>query len=70
LERRVCIWTLINIEGRVHGRDVARFRVENAIKDCGPYTAWRANLRAALDYFDKKDLDFPPPEEPEKTRDN
>jgi hypothetical protein len=59
LERHLCVWALMAMDGR----DVARFRVEKAIKGCGPYTGWRANLEAALEYFDKADLDFAPPEE-------
>ena len=59
LQRHLCVWALMAMEGA----DVARFRVEKAIKDCGPYTAWKANLEAALEYFDKPDLDFAPPAE-------
>ncbi len=65
IERHVCVWTLIAIDGR----DVARFRVVKAIERCR-LSRTKANLEAALEYFDKEDLDFPPPEEPEKTGDN
>jgi hypothetical protein len=64
LERHLCVWTLI----RIDGRDVARFRVEKAIKDCRPYGNAKANLEAALEYFEKQDLNRPPPEESEDAR--
>jgi hypothetical protein len=64
VQRHVCVWTLIAIDGR----DVARFRVERAIERCG-LSRTKANLEAGLEYFDKEDLDFAPPEEPEKPGD-
>ena len=59
LEPHLCVWTLIRIEGR----DVARLRVEKATKDCRPYGNAKANLEAALEYFEKEDLEFAPREE-------
>jgi hypothetical protein len=64
-QRHLCTWILVQIDGH----DVARFRVEKAIENCR-LSRTKANLEAALEYFDKEDLDFPPPEEPEKTGDN
>ena len=63
LQRHLYVWILTQVEGR----DVARFRVKKAIKDCGPYTTWKANLEAAIEYFDNEDLDLAPPEEAEST---
>ncbi len=65
LGRHLCVWTLIRIEGR----DVGRLRLQKAIKDCGPHSTGKANLEAALEYFDNEDLDFPPPEQSENTED-
>jgi hypothetical protein len=48
-------------------RDVARFRVEKAIDRC-KLSRTKANLEAALEYFDKENLDFPPPEESRNRR--
>lgn len=64
LERHLCVWTLTQIEGgaRADGREVARFRVQNAIERCR-FPDMKANLQAALEYFDKPDLEFAPPEE-------
>ena len=69
LERQLCVWTLIQIEGGAlaDGQDVARFRVEKAIERCRS-SEMKANLEAALEYFDKPDLDFSPPDESDKTR--
>jgi len=64
LKRHVCVWTLIAIDGR----DVARFRIEKAIERCR-FSGMKANLEAALEYFDNEDLDFPPPEQSENTQD-
>lgn len=68
LERHLCVWTLIQIEGgaRADGRNVAKFRVEKAIQNSRLLHV-KANLEAALEYFDKPDLDFPPPEESKTT---
>ncbi len=58
LERHLCVWTLIAIDGR----DVARFRIEKAIEECRSYPPLKARLEAALEWFDKKDLGLAPPE--------
>ncbi len=64
LERQICAWILVEIDGR----HVAKFRVANAIKQCS-LSIPKANLEAATKYFDKEDLDFPPPEQSENTED-
>jgi len=68
LERHICVWTLIQIEGgaRAEGREVARFRVQKAIETCR-LSDMKANLEEALKYFEKEDLGLAPPEESDKT---
>lgn len=62
LERQICVWILTQIEGS----DLAKFLVSKAIRECD-VSFVKANLQAALEYFDKEDLDFAPPEEPANT---
>ena len=47
LERHICVWTLIAIDGR----DVARFRIKKAIERCR-LSGMKANLEAALQHLD------------------
>jgi len=63
LERHLCVWILMAIDGR----DVARFRVEKAIEECRSYLPLKAKLEAALEYFEKENLGLAPPEESENT---
>lgn len=62
VERHLCVWILI----RIDGRDVARFRVEKAIES-SRLSQMKANLEAALEYFDKEHLDRAPGVGTEKT---
>ncbi|MDP2897372.1 MAG: hypothetical protein Q8Q12_12590 [bacterium] len=62
IERHLCVWILV----RIDGRDVARFRVEKAIES-SRLSDVKANLQAALEYFDKEHLDRAPRKESEKT---
>jgi hypothetical protein len=64
IERHLCVWILV----RIDGRDLARFRVEKAIES-SRLSEVKANLQAALEYFDKKHLDRAPGEETEETED-
>lgn len=60
VKRHLCVWTLIAIDGR----DVARFRVQNAIEQ-SRLSGVKALLEEALEYYEKEDIYRPPPEESE-----